>query len=213
MKAYHERDQRLPQERPENRDAENGEENAEESPIKEIHELLKKEEIHLIREKGSLEANLLYCEMCYPTMVGNQRWKIQHVTRMLRTLVTEADEALAAVILENNFQEWDQLARGIELDKENRMTKYTYGANSTGGTTKGWSLEGKERFNEMFDAIEKLRKDKIHGEKLEKGLIRIWKQKGIGKKRKRSEVDGEDVEAEMRRKKNEESYEPRFSAF
>ena len=88
MKAYHERDQALPQERPENRDAENGEENAEESPIKEIHELLKKEEIH-----------------------------------------------------------------------------------------------------------------------------RIWKQKGIGKKRKRSEVDGEDVEAEMRRKKNEESYEPRFSAF
>ena len=205
MKVYHGRDQALPQEGTGNRD---GEENAEASPIKEIHELLKKEEIHLIREKGSIEANSLYCEMCYPTMVGNQRWKIQHVNCMLRTLVTEADEALAAVILENNFEEWDNLARGMELDKEKRLTKYTYGGNSPGGTKKGWSLEGKQRFNEMFDAIDRLRKDKNHGEKLEKELNRIWKEKAIGKKRKRSQMDGEDVEAEMRRKKNEESYEP-----
>jgi len=182
-----------------------------ESPIKEIHELLKKEEIHLIRKKGSIEATLLYCEMCYPTMVGNQKWKIQHVNRRLKQLVTEADEALAAVILENNFQEWDMLAKGLELDKDNRLTKYTYGGNAPGGTKKGWSLQGKQRFNEMFDAIDRLRKDRNHGEKLEKELNRLWKEKGLGKKRKRS--DGEDVEAEMQRKINEESYEPRFSAF
>ena len=210
---YHEQDQGLPQERTEDSDDENGEENTEASPIKEIHKLLKKDEIHLIRKKGSIEANLLYCEMCYPTMVGIQRWKIQHVNSMLRKLVTEADEALAAVILENNFQEWDMLARGMELDKENRLTKYTHGGNSPGGTKKGWSLEGKQRFNEMFDAIDRLRKDRIHGEKLEKELSRKWKEKELGKKRKRSQVDGEDVEAEMQRKKNEESYEPRFSAF
>jgi len=185
----------------------------EQAPIKEIHELLKKEEIHLIREKGSIEANLLYCEMCYPTMVGNQRWKIHHVNRMLKKLVTEADEALAAVILENNFQEWDNLARGMEVDKENRLTKYTYGGNLPGGTKKGWSLEGKQRFNEMFDAIDRLRRDRNHGDKLEKDLNRMWKEKGMGNKRKRSQVEGDDVEAEMRRKLDEESYAPRFSAF
>ena len=201
------------QETTEDSDDENGKDDTEQAPIKEIHELLKKEEIHLIRAKGSIEANLLYCEMCYPTMVGNQRWKIHHVNRMLRKLVTEADEALAAVILENNFQEWDNLARGMDVDKENRLTKYTYGGNLPGGTKKGWSLEGKQRFNEMFDAIDRLRRDRKHGEKLEKELNRMWKEKGMGNKRKRSQVEGDDVEAEMRRKLDEESYEPRFSAF
>ena len=151
-------------------------------PIKEIHDLLRDDNIHLIREKGSLGANVLYCEMCFPNMVGKQKWKIRHMDCSLRSLVTEADEALAAVILENNFKEWDTLARGLELDKENRQTKYTHGGKEdVEGTKKGWSLEGKQRYNEMFDAISRLRQNAEHGEKLESDMKERWKEKGTNK--------------------------------
>ena len=130
----------------------------------------------------------------------------------LKSLVTEADEALAAVILENNFEEWDMLARGLELDKENRQTRYTHGGKEdVEGPKKGWSLEGKQRYNTMFDAIVELRKDADHGEKLESEMKQRWKEKGTNKKRKRT--DEVDAEQEERRKEMEESFKPRFSAF
>ena len=151
--------------------------------------------------------------MCYPTMVGNQRWNIRHTDCMLRTLVTEADEALAAVIFENNFEEWDMLARGLKVDKNKRLTRYTHGGDKSGGTKKGWSLQGKERYNEMFDTIEMLRRSNSSGEKLEMEMNRIWKENGMRRKRKQSHLDEEEAEAEERRKEREESFKPRFSAF
>ena len=185
----------------------------EESPMREIHELLNNNEIHLIREKGTVSANILYCDMCYPNMVGNQKWKIMHTDCLLRALVTEADEALAAVIIENNFEEWDVLAKGMDVNKDKRLTKYTHGGEESGGTRKGWSLQGKERYNEMFDTIDRLRRSSTHGEKLEVELNRLWKETSMYMKRKRSNLGEEQVEAELRRKKREEEFKPRFSAF
>ena len=183
-----------------------------ESPMKEIRNLVKNDNIHLIREKGSIRANILYSEMCYPVMVGKQKWKVRHADCLLRSLVTEADEALAAVILENNFEEWEMLSRGMELDKENRKTKYTHGGkDNSDGTRKGWSLEGKQRYNDMFDAISRLRRDVNHGEKLESDMNEIWKETSRANKRKRT--DDVNAEEEERRKKMEESFKPRFSAF
>ena len=181
-------------------------------PIKDIYNLVKNDNIHHIREKGGIGANVLYCEMCYPGMVGKQKWKVRHADCLLRSMVTEADEALAAVILENNFEEWDMLARGIELDKNNRKTKYTHGGrDDLEGTRKGWSLEGKQRYNDMFDAISRLRRDVNHGEKLESDMNEIWKETSRANKRKRT--DDVNAEEEERRKKMEESFKPRFSAF
>ena len=181
-------------------------------PINEIRALVKNDNIHLIREKGSIRANMLYCEMCYPVMVGKQKWKIRHADCTLRSLVTEADEALAAVILENNFEEWDMLSRGNELDKDNRKTKYTHGGkDNSEGTRKGWSLEGKQRYNDMFDAISRLRQDQNYGEKLEYEMNQKWKETSRANKRKRT--DDMDTEEEERRKEKEENFKPRFSAF
>ena len=181
-------------------------------PINEIRALVKNDNIHLIREKGSIRANMLYCEMCYPVMVGKQKWKIRHTDCTLRSLVTEADEALAAVILENNFEEWDMLSRGNELDKDNRKTKYTHGGkDNSEGTRKGWSLEGKQRYNDMFDAISRLRQDQNYGEKLEYEMNQKWKETSRANKRK--QTDDMDTEEEERRKEKEENFKPRFSAF
>ena len=184
----------------------------EDCPIKEICDLVENDNIHLIREKGSISANVLYCEMCYPVMVGKQKWKVRHADCLLRSLVTEADEALAAVILENNFEEWKLLSRGFEIDKDARKTKYTHGGkDNSEGTRKGWSLEGKQRYNHMFDAISRLRQDQNHGEKLESDMNKIWKNTSRANKRKRT--DDINAEEEERRKEKEENFKPRFSAF
>ena len=146
-------------------------------------------------------------------MVGNQKWKIRHTEGLLRTLITEADEALAAVIFENNFEEWDMLARGLEIDKNNRLTRYTHGGEESGGARKGWSIEGKEQYNDMFDAIDRLRKNRNHGENLEMELNRLWSAAGRSLKRKRCHLGEEEAEAEQRRKDRKEQFKPRFSAF
>ena len=192
-------------------DSDNEDSEDQEFPIKEIHDLLKDDNIHLIQEKGSLEANILYSEMCYPGMVGKQKWKFQHMDCLLRSLVTEADEALAAVILENNFEDWDRIARGLELDKNNRRTKYTHRGEDPEGQKKGWSLKGRQRYNDMFDTIERLRRDLNHGETLESDMKEKWKERGMRNKRKRT--DDVDAEEEERRKEREERFRPRFSAF
>ena len=146
-------------------------------------------------------------------MVGNQKWKIRHTEGLLRTLITEADEALAAVIFENNFEEWDMLARGLEIDKNKRLTRYTHGGEESGGARKGWSIEGKERYNEMFDAIDRLRRNRNYGENLEMELNRLWLENSRSLKRKRSHLGEEEAEAEQRRREREEQFKPRFSAF
>ena len=146
-------------------------------------------------------------------MVGNQKWKIRHTEGLLRTLITEADEALAAVIFENNFEEWDMLARGLEIDKNKRLTKYTHGGEESGGARKGWSIEGKERYNDMFDAIDRLRRNRNYGENLEMELNRLWLENSRSLKRKRCHLGEEEAEAEQRRREREEQFKPRFSAF
>ena len=146
-------------------------------------------------------------------MVGNQKWKIRHTEGLLRTLITEADEALAAVIFENNFEEWDMLARGLEIDKNKRLTRYTHGGEESGGARKGWSIEGKERYNDMFDAIDRLRRNRNYGENLEMELNRLWLENSRSLKRKRSHLGEEEAEAEQRRREREEQFKPRFSAF
>ena len=151
--------------------------------------------------------------MCYPTMVGNQKWKIRHTEGLLRTLITEADEALAAVIFENNFEEWDMLARGFEIDKNKRLTRYTHGGEESGGARKGWSIEGKERYNDMFDAIDRLRRNSNYGENLEMELNRLWLENSRSLKRKRCHLGEEEAEAEQRRRERAEQFKPRFSAF
>ena len=146
-------------------------------------------------------------------MVGNQKWKIRHTEGLLRTLITEADKALAAVIFENNFEEWDMLARGLEIDKNKRLTRYTHGGEESGGARKGWSIEGKERYNDMFDAIDRLRRNRNYGENLEMELNRLWLENSRSLKRKRSHLGEEEAEAEQRRREREEQFKPRFSAF
>ena len=95
--------------------------------------------VHKIRSDDRIELYKLYCEICYPAIVGKQKWKVNHKHIALRTLVTVADEALVALILENNMEEWMMLAKGETIDSKNRKTMYTFKLQESTGQKSRWS--------------------------------------------------------------------------
>ena len=139
----------------------------------ELVQLIKQGKMHKIRSLASVEALQTFAEMCFPALVGKQQWKVNHHQVLYRSFMTCADEALGALILENNFEEWMVLSKGGTIDKTNRKTKYTHGGIDARGTKKGWSLDGRRRYNVIFDQIKKDRKEK-YAEQMEEQLKIIW---------------------------------------
>ena len=100
------------------------------------------------------------------------------------TLCTVSDEAFALLLLENSWERWVdiyRLQKGKVTPKRGQKrrefesdvpTKYTKGGIIYNKTVKnkdpkGWSAEGIERFNELYDKVKKDRK-------ANKGFIKGW---------------------------------------
>ena len=144
------------------------------SPIFNLMKLLDEDNIHKIRQKNDHELFKLCAEICFPWMVSKLTWKNNHQHVVLSKIITIADEALALLILENNYMEWIQLAKGNEIDRNGeRLTKYTHGGINKDGTKKGWSLEGKIRFNTLFDEIQ-VQRDKRLSKEMEIKIKEMW---------------------------------------
>ena len=105
-------------------------------------------------------------------------------------------------------------AKGLGVNKDKCLTKYTHGVVDGKGIRKGWSLEGRERCNILFDNIDKLQKS--HACKtLETSLMEGWEKGMTGGKQKRGTDDDEnngDV-AQRALEIREEHFRPRFRAF
>ena len=144
------------------------------SPIFNLIKSLDEDRIHKIRDTNDTELFKLCAEICFPCLVSKTTWKNNHQHVVLSKLITIADESLALLILENNYLEWIELAKGNEVDrKAPRLTKYTHGGNNRDGTKKGWSLEGKIRFNKVFDEIQ-VQRDKRSSKEMEVQIKECW---------------------------------------
>ncbi len=104
----------------------------------------------------------------------------------IKDLLTLSDESLALIILENNYEEWIDKAKGKAIDKANRKTKYTHGGQRNNGTRKGWSLEGRKRFNMIFKQV-KVERERVESRQREDRLMKEWA--GTTKTHKASEND------------------------
>ena len=62
---------------------------------------------------------------------------MNHAHIGIRTLTTVADEALVALIIENNIEEWIVLSKGGTIEAKNQLTLYTHGGHDARGTRKG----------------------------------------------------------------------------
>lgn len=146
------------------------------SVISEVLGRLERGTVEMFRTDGTYNEFKLIVNVCFPPMVPAKHWKQNKGELAVRNLLTISDEALALIVLENNYEEWIDKAKGVEVDKKRRKTKYTHGGQKKDGTRKGWSLEGRQRFNTIFTAI-KLERDRATSKNREDRLMKEWAKK------------------------------------
>ena len=91
----------------------------------------------------------------------------------IKTLTTVADEALVALILENNLEEWLVIVAGGEIQKHARLTLYTHGGKSGKATKKGWSLDGRKRYNTIHSEVKEVRNEDSFS-RVDQELKTLW---------------------------------------
>ena len=144
------------------------------SPISNLIKSLDEDRIHKIRDTNDVELFKLCAEICFPCLISKTTWKNNHQHVVISKLLTIADESLALLILENNYLEWIEEAKGNKIDrKAPRLTKYTHGGTNKDGTKKGWSLEGKIRFNKIFGEIQ-VQREKRSSKEMELEIKECW---------------------------------------
>ena len=174
--------------------------------------------VELVRGDGTYEEFKICAELCMSSLIGKEFWRQNYSRVELSKYITIADEAIALLILENNVEEWIKQVETKETEKpakKRRVTRYTGKGRNLDGRKKGWSLEGKERYNKIFDVIEKERK----GEKSisrEKDLIKDWGGCATEKELRWRAIGAangkeEEIKKEMERIREEEKFVPRNS--
>ena len=87
-----------------------------------------------------------------------------------------------------------------------KHTIYTSQGENKDGTKKGWTLDGKIRFNSIYDSIV-LERNTNRSKELEKGLQEMWRAEA-GQSKKGKEKSAGDEEEDVRRAE-EEAFVPR----
>ena len=181
----------------------------EETAIGYIVKKLRENKAEEIRREGDAPTFKLLCEVAFAPMVSSEKWKMNHMDIDIRTLLTVADEAFALLTMENNVNEW---IMGLRYSKEEfhtkgQHTRYTSLGTNTDGTKKGWKLEGKMRFNELYDAVV-LERNTGRAKHMEAKVRDEWKLEGTNRNRRRR-VSEEEQDEEEERRKGEEAFVPR----
>lgn len=139
----------------------------------EIISRLNRNGIEKFRTEGTGSEFNTIVSICFPPMVNAKHWKTNKASVEVSELLTVSDEALALIVLENNYKEWIEKAKGNIIDKKKRLTRYTHGGQNHNGTKKGWSMEGKKRYNEIFTAI-RLERTRPTSKSREQTLMKQW---------------------------------------
>ena len=150
---------------------------------------IKEKRIHKLRTTAPMKTFKRYCELCLPVIVGKQHWKMNRAMVGIRALATVADEALIAIILENNINEWIELARRGKINTKKRLTLYTHGGTDSKGRKKGWSLNGLKRYNTLHEEV-KIERRAENADGIEECLKEMWKTERFAKGTTRSSQEG-----------------------
>ena len=167
-----------------------------------------------LRTDGTYPELKLCADLCLSTMVEKNSWKMNRGKINLSSLMTVSDEAFALLVLENNICEWMYQVEQTEVEravKKRKLSRYTGKGQNVDGTTKGWSMEGKRRFNVIYDMVNDQRTVCKSREEL---LRNEWnREDNESDIRRRVTKDGskdeEVVRQEIKRIQEEESFVPR----
>ena len=166
-----------------------------------------------LRDDGSNEEFKMFAELCFAPMISRQKWNRNHFIVDLSSMITVADEAFALLTMENNVNEWiDQATKDEDKHEKGTSTKYTGKGMNKDGTKKGWTLDGKKRFNKIFDEVTRLRatRKSVAKETWAKAQWITEAEKGKGKNQNVRGEGGEgENEEELQRMRDEERFVPR----
>jgi len=136
-------------------------------PLIEVSEMTKQEKmIELIKRVcgkridevyGNNILFYLFLRTCVMSVIFKTKWRAYSDKKLYYEFVTVQDEAFAFLALENNgFRYLDML--NIQKEKKNYIQpKYTIVNGINKKTHRGWSLDGRIRFMELIEEVEKRR--------------------------------------------------------
>lgn len=125
--------------------------------------------------RNDSNAFVSFCDNFLPAVVGKAVWKNNVTSKLVSEMATPSDEAFVYLLLENNWNKWEEEARQaiaklnkeegvdelLEQDEEEESsqsgkstiaTEYTE-SNPRGGKNTGWSSEGMRRYNELYTRV------------------------------------------------------------
>ena len=127
-------------------------------------------------------------------MISRETWKMNRGEVNVGNLLTVADETFALLTMENNINEWMHIeVHGKDSITRGELTRYISQGSNNDGTKKGWTLEGKKRFNELYDAVVLKRGTRV-SEMKEVWAKNEWKKEMSNKRRRQTigENEGDD---------------------
>ncbi len=179
-------------------------------PFTKVVEILRKKDkdfcVEHVRDKASNEVWMIVVEICLRSSVNCNVWKKNCKRKELSTFVTAYDEAFALLAMENNHEDWiDIVLSDGKREKGRDLTLYNIkNKGKSERSRKGYSLEGKMRFNEILREVIEERKSES-SKKKEEWIKGIWMDDDDVLHELPIEMNEEDSRAE---KKIEESFTP-----
>ena len=115
-----------------------------------------------MRTKDTIPEFTDFVEYFLSVVVGKRHYlKVSHLQKVSE-YATKSDEALALLLLENSFDRWSDMAKK-DIQKDSTVPpKYTNGGISNGASGRsrkfgGWSLDGLDRYDELYKLVAKNR--------------------------------------------------------
>ena len=155
-------------------------------------------------------------------MVDRSKWRPNYKKKKFSEIITVSDEAFAILVMENNMSDWIEEARPRPKDaepfKKGSLCRYTKPAKKSkrkgrGGKlsniNRGWSIEGRERYNKIYDFV-KAQRESPQVAKKEKKMMEDWQENDDEDDEEGSERM---TEEEIKLKEREEAYVPRIGFY
>ena len=101
-------------------------------------------------------AYTVFCSYFLPCIIGKLKWKTKCAELMVSQLATKTDEALCLLIIENNYNKWNDIADGKEKVAATQFTHEWGKGNEARREYQGWSEAGYQQMNEL---VRKIRTD------------------------------------------------------
>jgi hypothetical protein len=137
------------------------------------------DEVRIVNNKGLL----FMVEFMYGTIIGKRQWKKDKYIALLSSEMTTSDEAFVLLVLENNWDILNGVARA--------EPKYTSRVTTSNRRNDGWTNEGITRYNELQENV-KINRKKDYSHSVEKGIMNLLyeNERGEDARRKRdAEID------------------------